>query len=304
VKGSRGVIFKAKDVMKYLHSIRGPLWVVDRRDGTRQMLSETLFIQFHNAGHATRSTNPLLVEPVREQAINDFLGGRVSGSYRTKAAFERYNIGDDHSRFFSMHSHQFRHWVTTKAAQAGVPDHVIVRWQGREHSGDLQAYKHLTPDERLATLKAALKAGRIKGQIAEMYFSLNEDVRDVFLEGQLQAVHVTPLGLCVHHFQVTPCPKFLNCVKDCEDYVLDTANAGHIKNLVQLQVRTQLALDQALQQHAKGELDVSENWIAEAQATLSGVRRILEAASAQPVAAVRPFSGKGSRFEALEQKRA
>lgn len=301
---SRAPRFRAQDLSRYLHSIRGPLWVVDRRDGTRQALSETLFIQFHNAGHATRSTNPLLVEPVREQVINDFLGGRASVRRRTKSAFERYNIRDDHGRFFSMHSHQFRHWVTTKAAQAGVPDHVIVRWQGREHSGDLQAYKHLTPDQRLATLKAALKAGRLKGQIAEMYFSLKEDVRDVFLEGQLQAVHVTPLGLCVHDFQVTPCPKFLNCVKDCEDYVLDTANAGHINNLVQLQVRTQLTLDQALQQRAKGELDVSENWIAEAQATLTGVQRILAAASAQPLTAVRPFTGKGSRFEALERKHA
>jgi len=82
---------------------------------------------------------------------------------------------------------------------------------GREQVGDLEAYKHLTPGERLETLKAALKNGRVKGQIAEMYFSLKEDVRDVFLENQLQAVHVTPLGLCVHDFKVTPCPKFLNC---------------------------------------------------------------------------------------------
>src|SRR5271157_2018469 len=127
-----------------------------------------------------------------------------------------------------------------------------------------------------------------------LFFQAEDGIRDADVTG----VQTCALPI------VTPCPKFLNCAKDCEDYVLDTANAGHINNLVQLQVRTQLALDQALQQHAKGTLDVSENWIAEAQATLSGVRRILEAASAQPVAAVRPFSGKGSRFEALEQKRA
>jgi hypothetical protein len=68
--------------------------------------------------------------------------------------------------------------------------------------GDLEAYKHLTTSERLGALKAALKAGRMRGQIADMYFSLKEDVRDLFLEGQLQAVHVTPLGLCVHDFKV------------------------------------------------------------------------------------------------------
>jgi hypothetical protein len=78
------------------------------------------------------------------------------------------------------------------------PDHIIARWQGREHIEDLGAYNHLTPAERLETLKAAVKHGRIKGQVADMYFNLKENVRDIFLEGQLQAVHVTPLGLCVH----------------------------------------------------------------------------------------------------------
>ena len=96
-------------------------------------------------------------------------------------------------------------------------------------------------------------------------------------------------------------PKLLNCVKDCEDYVLDTANKKHINNLVQLQIRTQLTLDQGLQQQAKGEQDLSENWIAEAQATLNGVLRILEAASSESETALRPFKGKGSHFEVVEQ---
>jgi integrase len=294
-------LYRACDIMAYLRSIRHPLWVVDRRDGTFQMLSESLFIQFHNVGHATKGMNPLLVEGLHQQAINDFLGGRVEKS-RTivKSAFERYNIRNAKGEFFSMHSHQFRHWVTTKAAQAGVPDHVIARWQGREHIGDLEAYKHLTPQERLETLKTALKSGRIRGQIAEMYFSLKEDVREVFLEGQLQAVHVTPFGLCVHDFKVTPCPKFLNCVKDCEDYVLDTANKKHINNLVQLQLRTQMTLDQALQQKAKREEDLSESWIDEARSTLKGVQRILEAAAVDQGTVLHPFKGGGSQFKAVE----
>ena len=156
----------------------------------------------------------------------------------------------------------------------------------------MEAYKHLTTSERLGALKAALKAGRMRGQIADMYFNLKEDVRDLFLEGQLQAVHVTPLGLCVHDFKVAPCPKLLNCVKACEDYVLDTANKTHINNLVQLQIRTQLTLGQAVQQQAKHEEDLSENWIAEAEATLTGVQRILDAAAVKSSdGIVRPFVG-------------
>ena len=108
---------------------------------------------------------------------------------------------------------------------------------------------------------------------------------------------MTPLGLCVHDFKVTPCPKFLNCVKDCEDYVLDTANKTHISNLIQLRSRTELILDQARQQEAKGEDDLSSNWIAEAEATLSGVQHILQAAAVEPAGPVRPFKEKRSRFE-------
>jgi integrase len=293
-----GHLYRGSDVMSYLFALRKPLWVIDRKNGTHQLLSESLFIQFRDAGHAAKGMNPLLVESLSEQAVNDFLGGRI-GKGRTimKSAFERYNIRDTKGEPYKMHSHQFRHWVTTKAAQAGVPDHLIARWQGREHIGDLEAYKHITPGDRLETLKAALKAGRVKGQIADMYFSLKDDVRDVFLEGQLQAVHVTPLGLCVHDFKVTPCPKFLNCVKDCEDYVLDTSNKAHITNLVQLRTRTELILDQARQQKARGEQDHSDSWIAEAEATLNGVERILHAASTESQGIVRPFEGKGTQFQ-------
>ncbi len=66
----------------------------------------------------------------------------------------------------------------------------------------------LLPNE-LDAIDTIIGPVRDERQIAEMYFSLREDVRNVFLEGQLQAVHVTPLGLWVHDFKLTPCPKFL-----------------------------------------------------------------------------------------------
>jgi hypothetical protein len=146
-------------------------------------------------------------------------------------------------------------------------------------------------------LKAALGSGRTKGRIADLYFDLRDDVRDAFLEGQLQAVHVTPLGLCVHDFKVSPCPKLLNCVKDCDDYLFDTANESHRQNLVQLRERTKLTLKQAEAQKARGGMDLSENWIADAKATLAGVEKVLAAVPGGEAAVVRPHARKGSRFE-------
>jgi hypothetical protein len=184
---------------------------------------------------------------------------------------------------------------------AGVPDEVIARWQGREHLGDLEAYKHLTPSERIDTLKSALQSGRTKGAVADIYFNLHEDVRDAFLKAQLQAVHVTPLGLCVHDFKISPCPKMLNCVKDCDDYLFDTTNTTHRQNLVQLQARTKLTLEQAVAQKSCAEADLSEHWIADAEATLAGVDRILSAIPSDGETLVRPHVGKGSRFKPLTE---
>lgn len=65
---------------------------------------------------------------------------------------------------------------------------------------------------------------------------------------------------------------------------------------MQFQQRTEQTLDQAVKQHAKGQADLSENWIAKAQATLDGVQRILNAAEQAPAEIVRPFTGKPSRF--------
>ena len=294
--------YRAADVCSYLLRLRVPaLWVVDRRDGTRQSLSTSLFIAFRNFFNDHLKTNPLLVEPVLEQTINDFLGRKTAAGTAARSAFIRFGLRDEDGQFFRLHSHQFRHWVTTKAAVAGVPDEVIARWQGREHPGDLEAYKHLTPSERINTLKIALQSGRTKGAVADIYFNLHEDVRDAFLDAQLQAVHVTPLGLCVHDFKVSPCPKMLNCVKDRDDYVLDTANAVHRQNLVQLQQRTKLTLEKAEAQQSRGEADLSEHWIADAKATLAGVDRILSAVPNREETLVRPHVGKGSRFKALTE---
>jgi hypothetical protein len=294
--------YRAADIRSYLLGLRvSDLWVVDRRDGTQQSLSGSLFIAFRNFFNEHLETNPLLVGPVVEQTVNDFLGRKTTSGAATRSAFERFGLRDENGQFFRLHSHQFRHWVTTKAAVAGIPDEVIARWQGREHIGELEAYKHLTPSDRVHTLRTALQSGRTRGRIADIYFNLQDDVRDVFLEAQLQAVHVTPLGLCVHDFKVSPCPKLLNCVKDCDDYLFDTANTVHRQNLVQLRERTKLSLDQVEAQKSRGEVDLSESWIADAKATLSGVDRILSATPNRGESLLRPHAGRGSRFKPLTE---
>ena len=293
------VLFQAADVMQYLRGIRGPLWAVRHADGSVQMLSDSLFVIFRHFPGAIDGTNPLLVEIVSDSDVNDFLFGRAckTGRVAARSAFERFDLREANGSLVRMTSHAFRHWVTTQAAAVGVDDATLARWQNREHIGDLAAYKHLSSDQRVATLKAALKRGQLRGTLAEMYFAIEEDVRDVFLDDQLQAVHVTAFGLCVHDFKVAPCPKALNCVKNCRDYVHDTGDSSQRRALIQLEERVTLALDQAERQHALGEADLSINWVAELRETRDGVRAVLDAGRTVTGQIVRPFANHRSRFE-------
>jgi len=288
--------FQAADVMRYLHGQRGALWVVDRGDGTRQTLSETLFIAFRHAFAPNREPNTLLVENVLEESVNHFLNGK--SHFGVRSAFERFGIRERDGRIVEMTSHGFRHWVTNQAAIGGVDDHLIARWQNREHK-DLQAYKHLSPVQRVGVVRDALKRGQLRGRLADMYFALHDDVRDVFLEDQVQAVHVTQFGLCTHDFKVAPCPNHLNCLKHCGDYLHDTANPDERRTLIQLELSTEQVLDQARRQQALGEADLSEHWVAEAEETLAGVRAVLAAETAPGSTVVRPFAENESRFQPL-----
>ena len=122
-----------------------------------------------------------------------------------------------------MTSHQFRHWLNYIADKGGLPVELQSRWMGREHSRETDAYRHATVDERLEWVKAGIQDGKLAGPKASMYFELPRTKRERYLDGEVQAVHFTALGLCLHDFAVTPCPYHLNCVRGCADYLRSKA---------------------------------------------------------------------------------
>jgi hypothetical protein len=292
----QGIYYRAFEVEAFLRSIRALLWTIDRRDGTFQMLSETLLITFRNSFHPGRAVFPLLVEPILISQIADFL----SGGGGTPSAFERFGIREPDGSFCRMTSHQFRHWLNYVADKGGLAVELQSRWMGREYSRDTEAYRHATVDERLEWVKAGIQEGRLAGPKATMYFELPSAKRDRYLDGEVQAVHFTALGLCLHDFAVTPCPYHLNCVRGCADYLRVKGSESERRHLVQIQQSTERALAAAKARAGGPDGRIAEPWIRHCQETLEGVREALavdDRTESPQGSMTPPFRGRQSRFE-------
>jgi hypothetical protein len=171
---------------------------------------------------------------------------------------------------------------------------------GREHSKDTEAYRHATVDERLEWVKAGIQEGKLAGPKASMYFELPRAKRDRYVDGEVQAVHFTALGLCLHDFAVAPCPYHLNCVRGCADYLRVKGSESERRHLVQIQQATERALTSA-KAHAVGpDGKVAGPWIRHCEETLEGVKAALavdDQTESTPGGVAQPFRGRRSRFE-------
>lgn len=151
----------------------------------------------------------------------------------------------------------------------------ISRWLGRESRRQTDTYRHATPDERLQWVKQGIRDGQIRGAVADAYFTLPLAERDSFLEGQVQAVHVTPMGICVHDFAVEPCPYHLNCLRGCPDYLRTRGDDRERRHLLRLKADTEEALAH-VQRLAIEEGSVTvQAWMDHHEQTLRGIEAAL-----------------------------
>jgi hypothetical protein len=295
-RDAQGVFYYASDVEAYLLSMRiDPLWIVNRRDGTYQLLSETLLIAFRHF-FKPGATSILLVEPLSFGTINHFLSSSSWG----RSVFERFNIQEENGSYCKVTSHQFRHWLNDIADKGGLPIDLQTRWMGRQHANDTKAYLHSTVEERLTWLKEGIREGKICGPVARVYFELPADERDEFLEGQIQAVHITPMGICIHDFAINPCPYHLNCARGCSEYLRTKGDQRERAYLIQVKRKTEKALDAVTEQVITENGETALAWIQHYKETLAGTEAALAVDDDPAVpegSIVRPFDGKPTRFQ-------
>jgi hypothetical protein len=277
------------------------LMVVKLRAGRGgQRASQSLLCVRVNELHQDKATLPLITAP-SSAGLDQWLCGDPDHS-ESLSVFERFEnefgvrYREPDGSPVQISSHMCRRLFVTSGLAAGATVLDMARWQGREHIGDLRSYDYRSMAEKVELVKDAMMTGRLRGQIAQFYVTLADDVRDVWLDGQLPSVHVTPLGICVHDYSGAPCPRFLNCLtgEGCEWYLHDTSDAAQVQTLVQLKRRTETTLECAQRDIDAGR--VATAWVAEQRTTLRNLNRILTQSAPETGGLVRPFKNGADRF--------
>jgi len=226
------------------------------KNGKSQLLSESLCVVFYEQLNNVRPHNPLLVRPISEQNISDFLCGRST----IKNVFERHKYLNHDGTPYKIRTHAFRHFLNTIANEGGLTDIELAWWFGRKHIGDNQAYDHRTAAQMTDKARQMLLSGEIVGPIADAANQLSPIDAKEFIATQVNAVHHTPYGLCLHDFAQNPCDKHLNCLSGCKEFHRTKGDQTERTNLKILKSQTTTAID-----HAKNEADDdtwgANNWV-------------------------------------------
>jgi hypothetical protein len=202
-----------------LRGLRGDHWTlpaIPGSPGRGLRLCEALCVAYTNQMHrGTRSTLTYAARPITDQNVRDFLTGRGVIS----SVFERHAIVDSHGGRINVRSHGFRHFLNHLLDEGGAPDLVQTKWFGRKHAADTKAYQHLTPAQKAAKVVADIMDGHVSGAVAEIAKVLPVEVAHTFLAARIHAVHDVGPGMCIHDFQMAPCPRHLQCTVNCDEYI-------------------------------------------------------------------------------------
>lgn len=265
-----------------------------------QVASQSLLCLRVNEAHEGRATLPLITR-LTHAMLDQWLTGDPTQQYLS--VFERFEqeygvrYRESDGSSVAITSHMCRRLFVTTGLRAGASTLDIARWQGREHLGDIKAYDKRSMADKVRMVKDAIRAGRLRGTVAQAYVQLADDVRDQWLENQVQSMHVTPLGLCVHDFTAAPCPYHLNCVKKCGEYLMDPNDPLQVRQLVQLERRTRVLHDEAQRAEAAG-TPLAASYVEDLRETLENLMHILRM-TAEPGELARPFAEQPSRHQPL-----
>jgi hypothetical protein len=200
--------------------------------------SEALCCFRQNELRMDHSPRPVIVWAPGKSTFNTDIN-YIDG--QEKSIWERYGYRDPDGSPISMHSHQIRHYLNTKANQGDLGQLYIAKWSGRKNIHQNSTYNHMTDDEHVAR---AHEMG-IGTALDKVRQNLPVTLADLEAVGEGIA-HVTIFGYCVHDYAMLPCQKHRDCL-NCGEHACikgEAAKYGRLKEHAQ-GIRLQLSKAQA-----------------------------------------------------------
>jgi hypothetical protein len=100
--------------------------------------------------------------------------------------------------------------------------------------------------------------------------------REPFLDAAIEAVHVMPVGLCVHNYASSPCEIHHQCLRGCGDYLRVKGDQEQRDALLDLERRERAALEHHRKALCDGCFGV-DKWIEQSEEHLNGIAAALAA---------------------------
>ncbi|PWG64152.1 integrase [Spiribacter halobius] len=233
----------------------------------RYFLDDLLFCQFLYLGGRHGERAFWLATPISHEMMRKW----VERSLPEMAEQYAPNVSANNN----IRSHQFRHTINTLLDEGGLPELLQTRWFLRKTPRDTKAYQNTSREKNVLEVRAAIQAGRASGTIVEELEYIPVDKRDAYLKARVKAVHDVGTGICVHNFSQSPCPRHLECLANCRDYLHVRGDAGRIEEIKHKWAMTKIAKETA-EKNAAGKLPKkSVDWIAHNEKKLQTLERQL-----------------------------
>lgn len=238
-----------------------------------QAYSNTLILLLYNQGHVARGVYPALLEKATVQGFENWLSGRDGD--KKPSIFKRKGFTERDGSDIRITTHVFRHWLNTVAQLKGMSDLDIAKWSGRDVQQN-PAYDHVTPEETLSLIRAALDDGSGIGPMFEAgrMLGINQPVdRSEFADAQIGAALTTELGICVHDYSLLPCQFHGDCL-GCSENVFIKGDSKHRENIAKRLDMSIRQLNDAL--WAMGaDYFGADKWVQSHEASIASMKQIL-----------------------------
>jgi hypothetical protein len=212
------------------------------------------------------------VEMLTDAQLNVYMVGLKNGTQ--SSIFERLEMRAPDGANLKVTYHQFRHWLSTIAAEGGLVGVEQARWMARKNPAQNAAYDHVTPVERARAVREAIGNGHATGPVAEVAGRIREPVRrEEFVAAAAPTAHMTELGICVHDWDAAPCPKHGACAT-CDKTMIVKGDSKTAEAARREYIATSAMLDAAKAEDADGTYGASR-WVEAQQHRLRQLDRIL-----------------------------